>query len=261
MKITALTENTSACGLPAEHGLSLFVETETVRFLFDAGQTGLFAQNARALGIDLDTAAFAVLSHGHYDHGGGLAAFMEINAHAPVYMSRHAFGPHYNAADKYIGLDSRLKDSGRVVFAEEGMRITEGITLYGMHDAPMIVPADACGLKMRLEDGRMAEDDFRHEQYLLVEEHGKRTLFSGCSHRGIRNIMRWFRPDTLIGGFHLSTWPVLPADGALAAVAEALDAYPAIYYTCHCTGTEQYRFMKARMKNLHYLSAGESVTV
>ena len=260
MKITALVENTSARGLPAEHGLSLFVETETVRFLFDAGQTALFSQNARALGIDLDTADFAVLSHGHYDHGGGLAAFLEINGHAPVYMTRHAFGPHYNAAERYIGLDPRLESSDRIVFADGTLRIAEGITLYGMRDAPMIVPADPCGLKMRL-DGRMREEDFRHEQYLLVEEHGKRTLFSGCSHRGIRNIMHWFRPDTLIGGFHLSTYPVLPGDGPLDAVAEALDAYPAAYYTCHCTGAEQYRFMKTRMKNLHYLSTGEIVTV
>jgi len=73
MKITALLENTSDCGLPVEHGLSLFVEMENgYRFLFDMGQTDLFAQNAEALGIDLNTADFAVLSHGHYDHGGGL---------------------------------------------------------------------------------------------------------------------------------------------------------------------------------------------
>ena len=68
MKITALVENTSDCGLPAEHGLSLFVETNGIRFLFDMGQTNLFARNAEALGIDLDTADFAVLSHGHYPH-------------------------------------------------------------------------------------------------------------------------------------------------------------------------------------------------
>ena len=90
MKITVLVENASACGLPAEHGLSLFVETERTRFLFDLGQTDLLARNAETLGIDLDTADFAVLSHGHYDHGGGMKAFFSLNDHAPVYVSRWA---------------------------------------------------------------------------------------------------------------------------------------------------------------------------
>ena len=84
MKITALIENTSARGLPTEHGLSLFVETAERKFLFDMGQTDLFARNAETLGIDLTTVDFAVLSHGHYDHGGGLKAFLALNDHAPV---------------------------------------------------------------------------------------------------------------------------------------------------------------------------------
>ena len=83
MRITALLENTSACGLPVEHGLSLFVEMENgCRFLFDMGQSDLFSRNALALGIDLNTADFAVLSHGHYDHGGGLSIFLKLNDHA-----------------------------------------------------------------------------------------------------------------------------------------------------------------------------------
>lgn len=255
MKITALIENTSACGLPTEHGLSLFVETENCRFLFDMGQTDLFAKNAEALGVDLNAADFAVLSHGHYDHGGGLRTFLAVNGHAPVYMNRFAFEPHYNGTEKYIGLDQGLRESGRIVFVAEDREIAEGINLFGCGNAPKIMEFGSCGLNM-LQNGRMLEEDFRHEQYLLVEEKGKKILFSGCSHRGILNIMHWFRPDVLIGGFHLSKFPL---DDTLAGYAKALDAYPTAYYTCHCTGTEQYRFMKEQMKNLHYLSAGETI--
>ena len=104
----------------------------------------------------------------------------------------------------------------------------------------------------------MMEEDFRHEQYLLAEENGKRILFSGCSHRGILNILHWFQPDILIGGFHLSKFPL---DDALGGYAEALNAYPTTYYTGHCTGVEQYQFLKERVKNLHYLSAGESIRI
>ncbi len=257
MKITALLENTSACGLPTEHGLSLFVEMENCRFLFDMGQTDLFARNAEALGIDLNSADFAVLSHGHYDHGGGLRTFLALNGHAPVYMNRFAFEPHYNGTEKYIGLDQELKSSGRIVFADGETRIAEGIALYSCHDMPKVMDFGSCGLNM-IRDGRMTPEDFRHEHYLLAEENGKKILFSGCSHRGILNIMHWFRPDVLIGGLHLSK---LPLNETLAGYAKALDAYPTVYYTGHCTGTDQYRFMKERMRNLHYLSTGETVSI
>ena len=256
MKITVLVENTSARGLPAEHGLSLFVETAGCRFLFDMGQTDLFARNASELEIDLDTADFAVLSHGHYDHGGGLSTFLSVNAHAPVYTSRHAFEPHYNGT-RYIGLDPDLSGSERLVFVGDESSIADGIALYGCLDAGRIMDPGSCGLNM-LVDGHLTEDDFRHEQYLQVIENGKRILFSGCSHRGILNIMHRFRPDILVGGFHLSKFPL---DETLAGYAKALDSYNTTYYTGHCTGFDQYRFMKAGMKDLNYLSTGDIIVI
>lgn len=257
MIITALIENTSACGLPTEHGLSLFVETADCRFLFDMGQTDLFARNAEALGVDLNTADFAVLSHGHYDHGGGLETFLAINQKAPVYLSRYAFEPHYNGTEKYIGLDRHLAESKRLIFVDESTKIMEGLTLFNCLNAPKVMEFGSCGLNM-MKDGRLTEEDFRHEQYLLVEENGKSILFSGCSHRGILNIMHWFRPDVLIGGFHFSK---LPLDETLKGYAQELDTYPTAYYTGHCTGTEQYRFMQEHMRNLHYLSTGDSIVI
>ena len=92
----------------------------------------------------------------------------------------------------------------------------------------------------------------------MAEENGKRILFSGCSHRGILNIMHWFHPDICIGGFHLSKFPL---DETLAGYAKTLNAYPTAYYTGHCTGTAQYQFMQESMRNLHYLSTGDSIVI
>ena len=109
-----------------------------------------------------------------------------------------------------------------------------------------------------VRDGRLQPEDFRHEHYLLAEENGKRILFSGCSHRGILNIMHWFHPDILIGGFHMSK---LPTNETLAGYARELNTYPSVCYTCHCTGVEQFRFMQGRMEHLRYISAGDSVVI
>ena len=105
---------------------------------------------------------------------------------------------------------------------------------------------------------KFIDDDFLHEQYLLIEENGRRILLSGCSHKGILDITTWFHPDVLVGGFHVSK---LPLGDELRALAIKLNAFPTEYYTCHCTGEEQYHFMKQFMPRLHYLSCGETVRI
>ena len=257
MRITALAENTSECGLPAEHGLSLFIETDRHTILFDMGQTALFAENAERLGKDLSQVDLAILSHGHYDHGGGLKRFLDENETAAVYLHRSAFEPHYNGTEKYIGLDVSLQTSDRLVFTQGVTQIDDGVILYDCNEREQRWAFGSGGLNMK-RDGHLVPDDFRHEQYLLLEEKGKRILVSGCSHKGILNITEWFSPDVLIGGFHFSK---LPLDETLQSYAEALDRFPTAYYTCHCTGVEQYRFMKRFVKDLHYLSAGMTITL
>ena len=249
MKIVTLMENT-ACreDLCFEHGLSLYIETETHKILFDAGQSAAFADNAKKLGVDLREVDFAVLSHGHYDHSGGLRKFLEINVGAPVYVSGHAFEPHYSA-NGYIGMDPALQENRQITYVRQKTKLAEGITLHQIETAPM----DTAGLQME-ENGIRKPDDFRHEQYLLIEEGGKRILISGCSHKGILNIMEAFRPDILIGGFHFMK---IESEETLKQAAENLLEYDTVYYTGHCTGQKQYGYLKAIMGDrLHYISAG-----
>ncbi len=257
MRVTALTENTSHIkNIACEHGLSLYIETQGMRILFDTGQTDLFAENAVKLGIPLPDVDICVISHGHYDHGGGLKRFFEINKTAPVYMSRFAFEPHYNG-ERYIGLDLSLKDSGRIIFTDGNCEIADGISLFSPEGREKKHDSVPSGLNM-MQDGRLVPDDFRHEQFMQITEGGRRVLFSGCSHNGILDITEWFKPDILIGGFHFSK---LKMDETLAKNARILGKSPAMYYTCHCTGTDRYEFMKPYMKNLAYLSAGETIEI
>ena len=253
MRIVCLAENT-ACDerLGSEHGLSLYMEYGGRKLLFDMGQSDLFLRNAGILGIDLSDVDIAVLSHGHYDHGGGLAAFLAVNDRAPVYISRHAFAPHWHGREKYIGLDTTFADHPRLKMIDGETVLDTGITLCRCEDDRLIYPIDAAGLCAE-RNGMPVPEDFCHEQYLLLEENGKRILFSGCSHRGILNIMHRFHPDILIGGFHYSK---IALGETLAAYTEALARYDTDYYTCHCTGIEQFAFMKPRLGRLAYLSGG-----
>ena len=262
MKIISLLENTAASpAVQAEHGLSLYIEAGSRRVLFDMGQTDLFARNAEVLGIDLATVDTAVLSHGHYDHGGGLGAFLAINSTAPVYITPAAFLPHYNGTQKYIGLDVALQDHPRLRIAEGDLDLGDGLTLLTQLGRPRNHPLGTFGLTEKVGEV-FIPDDFRHEQYLLIEEPAakgtRRVLISGCSHAGILDIVEWFRPDVLVGGFHVSK---MDCGDDLAALAFALAEHGTDYYTCHCTGEEQYRFMGKYMPRLHYLACGESIEI
>ena len=245
MRIVTLLENT-ACreDLACEHGLSLYIETGDLRILFDAGQTDAFSDNAEKLGIDLAKVDFAVLSHGHYDHGGGLQRLLELNQTAPVYLHKDAFMPHYNGAEKYIGLDEKLLNHPRLMVCDGSLQIAPGIKLEC--SIPLPHPIDPAGLTV-LENGQYDPEDFRHEQYLIVEEKGKRICFSGCSHKGILNIAGFFRPDVLIGGFHfMKLTPEADAQRLTDSARELLQ-HPTVYYTGHCTGSAAFDFMKPIM--------------
>ncbi len=259
MKVIVLMENTAArADMCAEHGLSLYVETNGRRVLFDAGQTEGFARNARTLGVDLSAVDTAILSHGHYDHGGGLMHFLSVNRHAPVYVNEHAFSDCWHGEDHPIGLDPALARTGRIVTTQEECRIGDGLALYTMNARERRHPLSGSGLTIRLPDGTFVQDGFAHEQYLLVEEGGKRILFSGCSHKGILNIMEWLRPDVLIGGFHLMKIDPAENHEKLRCIADRLSAYPTMYFTCHCTGLGAYEALRERMGGrLAYLAAGD----
>ncbi len=258
MKITALVENTTRTDdFETEHGLSLYIETANHRILFDMGQSDLFLKNAEKLGIDLKGVDIAILSHGHYDHSGGLVAFLELNKTAPVYLSRFAFEPHYNGSEKYIGIDPNLQDNPRLIYVEDSLVIDEELSLYSQNNKEKHYDLGSFGLNT-LEDGVLVPDDFRHEHYLLIKENTKTVVISGCSHKGILDITRWFAPSAIVGGFHFSK---LPLDSTLAKYAAILNSYSTHFYTCHCTGVPQYEFMKQYMSKLSYLSTADTIEI
>ena len=258
MKLVCLTENTTQNpALIPEHGLCVYIETLGKKILLDFGQNGeTLVQNAKTLGINLADVDVAILSHGHYDHGGGLEAFLEVNKTAKVYLHQNAFGAYYNGTEKYIGLNPALKEQPRLCFVSQDTQIAEGITLC-LPREKLVAPLCDGGLTQKVGE-TFVPDSFSHELYLQVEEENKRVIFSGCAHKGIENIMAWFSPNVFVGGMHLSHFPL---DETLTKLAQTLEKYNAHYITGHCTGLEQFEVLKGKISKISYLSCGKALAI
>lgn len=260
MKIYVLVENTTHKeDMLTEHGLSMYIETAEHKILFDTGCGTAFAENAERMGVDLSAVDICIISHGHSDHGGGLAKFMELNENAPIYISKLGFERYFAADGREIGLDKELMKSGRFILTDAGVKIDGELELLSCNELERSHKFGSFGLFKQVESELIA-DDFLHEQYLLVKENGKLILFSGCSHKGVLNLVTWLHPDILIGGFHFMKLATEGEDKAvLDEAVEFLNKQPVKYYTCHCTGIEQYEYLKERMPKLEYAASGDII--
>jgi len=262
MKIYTLMENTSKKDALVEHGLSLYIEVNGKRILFDTGQSGNFSVNAENMGVDLTKVDFCVLSHGHYDHGDGLDKFIEINKTAPVYVNENAFKDYYAEDERYIGVKTEVKNSDRIIMVKDYFKLDENMEIFSFNEKERPYKTDSAGL-MVLKDGNVEPDYFDHEQYLIINENGRKIVISGCSHKGILNIMEWTKADVLVGGFHFMNLKPDSEDKAVLDESGAiLNGYSTKYYTCHCTGKEQFEYLKGIMKdNISYIASGDIIEV
>ena len=277
MKVTVLMENSTPNNrLCAKHGLSLFLETTSHKVLFDMGPDSSFLANAKALDIDVALADVAMLSHGHFDHGGGLGAYLDLTAEvehpAPVYVHPRAFLKHFaNGPTGFrdIGVDPSLAANPRIVPTGDSLRIDDELRLFADVTPKLFFPKSNAVLMEEIPEG-ILPDEFAHEQSLLVTENGKTTLVSGCSHCGIVNVINKAEQLTggplhaVIAGFHLMD----PASGRLedpsvtTEVARFLASRPTRYYTFHCTGLDAYGVLRDVLGDrINYLYAGSRVEV
>ena len=275
MRIVSLIENTEGrSGCAFAHGLSFYVETARHRLVLDLGPSGDTITNAKALGIDLQGVDTVVLSHGHYDHAGGILPFAALNNKAPIYMQSSATDDYY-ADDgeeapvryRYIGIDKKIAGLPQAKLIEGDYRIDEELTLFTLSGRKYPLPFTNRRILVR-RDGRYLQDDFLHEQYLVIREGGKTVLMSGCAHNGILSILDAYRerfgswPDLAVSGFHLMKKKEYTAGelSEIGDIAEELSALPTRFVTCHCTGLPAFEKMKSIMGDrLSYLHSGEEI--
>ena len=273
MKLTVLSENTSVSeSLESEHGLSIYIETTGHHILFDTGAGCIFKRNAEKLGVDLATVDLLVISHGHYDHGGGLRTFLEVNSRAKIFIHKQAFVAHYSKrmeGTAYIGLDQTLLPNERFIFCGDQVVIDENIEVFSRVKPKRLFPSCNATLLMKCGDD-FIPDDFAHEQNLVIQQDGKTMLIAGCAHKGIVNIVDACKdrlgqyPDYFVGGFHLTGQRGNQSEtpDVVDAIGEYLASMPARYYTCHCTGKENLQRLKRILgERIRPLSTGDRISI
>jgi len=261
MKITTLIENlVYQPGLVSEHGLSLYIDSGRRRILFDTGQSAAFTDNAKQLGIDLTNVDAVVISHGHYDHTGGLLAFLRMNNNAPVYMKKAVFQKKYNNNNSFIGTEKLPEEfESRIIWVEEVTEIDEGIFI--VPHIPVRYENDTSFRYFYTDKGAgMETDHFDDELFLAIVNDNKLSVLSSCSHRGISNIVEEARqlfqhPVHLVtGGFHLMN---AQQEQYLAVMDYFRALKPENIGICHCTGIENFpRIAKEAVGRVFYNFTG-----
>jgi len=246
--VTILCDNSVAGpGVLAEHGLSLHVDADGRTFLFDAGASGVFMGNAARLGIDLSQPAPVVLSHGHYDHTGGLAALLsawggrEVIGHPEVLAAK--FSRQRSRPARAIGSPQSKRQLSRLgatfKLSAEPQQIAPGVVTTGV--IPRTTDFEHIPSHFAVRRGRnLAQDSFDDEQAVVVRTRRGLVVILGCAHRGLINTVRRAieltgdgRVRAVIGGTHLAA-AARPQMESTIHELRALEVGRLV--ACHCTG-------------------------
>jgi 7,8-dihydropterin-6-yl-methyl-4-(beta-D-ribofuranosyl)aminobenzene 5'-phosphate synthase len=271
-KCTILLENTHSelLSTKTEHGLSILIETDKNKYLFDMGSTGIFEYNARLMNINLKDIKTVILSHSHYDHCSGLLSFLDNHSIDNIYVGQDFFKEKYALNDSTItylgcGFDKKyLQDKSvkineinkDVYKLEESLYI---VTNFKQHYEHEIIPS-------RFVNGNLetlTKDNFIDEIALVKETETGLTLIVGCAHRGILSIIKSVNSmfdkniDTVIGGVHLNA---VDEERIISTSKELLNLGIKKTYFLHCSGKQITNQLK-KEKNIeaNYVATGDII--
>jgi 7,8-dihydropterin-6-yl-methyl-4-(beta-D-ribofuranosyl)aminobenzene 5'-phosphate synthase len=251
MKITVLVENTAkGRNVYGEHGLAYLIEAGGKKILFDAGQTDLVVKNALAMGIDLSNLDSIILSHGHYDHTGGLSAVLDqLAGEVEIYLHPAAIGPKYKLTPDRESVDIGMSDkaiesikTARHIsscnWVERPTTVAEVLTVTGQ--VPRNTDFEDTGGAFYIDADCKEKDIMADDQSLFFDSSEGVVVVLGCCHSGIVNTLDYIaelagsdKIYAVIGGMHL----LRAKEARLEKTMKAFKKYDVqMIGPAHCTG-------------------------
>jgi 7,8-dihydropterin-6-yl-methyl-4-(beta-D-ribofuranosyl)aminobenzene 5'-phosphate synthase len=257
LKITALIDNKDnpqKNNLHTEHGLSFWIEADDIKILFDTGRSDLLMHNAKVLDIDISKADYLILSHGHYDHTGGVTACINTNrtmsviCHADIYISRYSRQP--DSSMKYIGISEENsqalnQNKNRITLIDTPYFINDNIGITG--PIPRIKRYENTGGHFYRYIKGIAKDLIIDDLAIWIKTEKGLCIITGCCHSGIVNTLSYINKlephqpiIAILGGFHLLN----ASNERLKNTAKYLNScQPEQFHAFHCTGNRAIDFL------------------
>jgi 7,8-dihydropterin-6-yl-methyl-4-(beta-D-ribofuranosyl)aminobenzene 5'-phosphate synthase len=258
VNITILVDNRAGSGLIGEHGLSVWIEAAGRRVLFDTGQGHALMLNSAVLNIDLTEADTLVLSHGHFDHTGGVAQVLKAAGAIDTYCHPGVVLPRYSIRDRaprqiqmpgasMVAIDALSQQN--LHWVQQPMRISELIGVTG--PIPRETAFEDTGGPFYLDPGGKRADAMDDDLALWIETDRGLVVCVGCCHAGVVNTLNYIRRlnpgaeiRAVVGGMHLLSAREERLEQTIAAL-RALG--PELLVPCHCTGEEPVERMQAAL--------------
>nr|WP_321499554.1 MBL fold metallo-hydrolase [uncultured Dethiosulfovibrio sp.] len=268
MRLTVIVDN--LCGssnLLGEHGLSIMIETPRGNLLFDTGQGHSLLHNLRELGFSPEDITRVCLSHGHYDHCGGLPQLLSRKPSLELWASRAVQSPHFSVRSgipAFIGMDFNLEH--RSFFPiDEPVEVIGGLWAFTVPTQKREKTSlGRSGLVVPDGSGGWIEDPFEDDISLLaLGLHGP-SLILGCAHSGVMNIMRHVKNTfgynsfyAIVGGTHLSSVPRQKLLPQLERINDEFDVK--LWRPNHCTGFTAASALASKHNDVAWGSSGMSL--
>ncbi len=262
----------SGSGLIGEHGLSLYIETEENKILFDTGQNLALAHNTNVLDIDLSRIDTVVISHGHYDHTGGLKHLLEKNTTFSLYAHPDVFDDKLRSrksgAFKKIGIpfNKSIFDhtAVQIHLSKDSDEIATGVFTSG--EIPQENDFETIESQFHVQRaGEIIPDPLADDQAMILDAQKGLVVLLGCSHRGVVNTLDHIEklfPEkkihAIIGGLHLGK----ASDAVLQKIIDHLSAFELEKIgVSHCTGTKAMLALFERFKDKVFINSAGTVNL